>query len=112
MLGDHDTLVELRRQLETVRRRIDETVASLSAARDSVSADDLGENSAVALALGKGDVFHLCVHLEVALAESREGVQKLRLRLNQLSAADPNGWPWAGDQQESFGASGGRDLQN
>ena len=97
MTDDHDTLTELRRQLDVVRRRIDETVAALRDARDAVSADGLEDVPAAAMTEGRGDLFQLCVRLEVALAESRESLEKLTLRLRQLAAHDPLGWPWVPD---------------
>ena len=103
MLDDHDTLTALRQQIEIVRRRIDETVASLAASRDSVSADGLAGVPATAMAGGKGDLFQLCVRLEVALAESRELSGKLTLRLKELAEGDPQGVPWAADHQNPDG---------
>ena len=101
MLGDHDTLEELRRQLEVVRRRVDETVALLAAARDRLSADGLSGTPAAAISEGKGDLFQLCVRLEVALAESRESAEKLTRRLRELGEADPVPWPWMTDANPS-----------
>jgi hypothetical protein len=84
MLDDHDTRTELRRQLDVLHKRIDETVADLAEARGSLSAAGLGAVSVMAMTEGKGDLFQLCVRAEVALAETREAVQQLAHRLRQL----------------------------
>ena len=85
MLDNHDTLEELRRQLEVGRRRVDEPMASLATARGHLDADGLAGTPAAALSEGKGDLFQLCVRLEVALAESRESVE----RLTSIALTDP-----------------------
>lgn len=99
MVDDYDTLMELRRQLEVVRKRIDETVAALADARNSVSPDRLEGVSASAATEGRGDLFQLCVRLEVALAESRESADMLTRRLKQLAADHANDWPWFDEDQ-------------
>lgn len=111
MLDDYETLMELRRQLDVVRRRIDETVAELAEAKGSFSADGLAGVSAAAISAGKGDLFQLCVRLEVALAESRESAEKLAGRLKQLADEDRLNGLWGGppEGRDSLGVA--RDWQ-
>ena len=85
MLNNHDTFLELRRQLEVVRRRTGETIRRLAEAEGGLTADGLEGVAAATWAEGRGDLFQLCVRLEVALAESGEAAGKLTRRLNELS---------------------------
>src|SRR4051794_13045385 len=66
MLDDHDNLLELRRQLQAVCRRVDETVALLGDSRGGLTADGLESVAVETWTLGRGDLFQLCVRLEVA----------------------------------------------
>ena len=111
MLDDYETLTELRRQLEFVRRRIDETVASLDDTKGSLTADRLAGVAAAAMFAGKGDLFQLCVRLEVALAESRETADKLARRLKQLADGEPLGPPWTDFQEGQDSIGGAQDWQ-
>jgi hypothetical protein len=112
MLDNHDTLMELRRQLEQVRRRIDETVALLSESRDGVTADGLEGVATATWVDTKGDLFQLCVRLEVALAESRESVEKLTRRLKELAEGDQQGWPWVADDPAATRSGDRQDWQH
>jgi hypothetical protein len=89
MFDDHDTRLELNRQLAVVRDRIDETVTKLVGLKDGLTAAGLGGVPAASMAEGKGDLFNLCVRLEVALADSVEWAAKLSRRLEQLSGGEP-----------------------
>jgi hypothetical protein len=89
MRNPHDRLSELRRQLELVRRRVDETVVRLRESSPDLTADGLEGVEAGRWAEGRGDLFHLCVRLEVALAESNELADRLKRRLNELSGQCP-----------------------
>jgi hypothetical protein len=99
MSNDQDALAELRRQLGVVRRRIGETVRQLAEAEAGLTADGLEGMEAAAWAEGKGDLFQLCVRLEVALAESTESACKLTRRLRGLTG-DAGGLPWLDGQCE------------
>ena len=102
MPDDYDTQMALRRQLEVVHGRIDDTVAKLVGAKEGLTADGLEGVPAWALAEGKGDLFKLCVRLEVALADSAEWSGKLCERLKQLAEGEPQGfpgWPPVGGDQ-------------
>ena len=61
---------------------------------------------------GRGDLFQLCVRLEVALAESRETCEKLTRRLQQLAENDPRAWPWAPDPPAPSEVSGHHDWRH
>ena len=89
MRSEAEVLTELRRQLKVVRRRIDDTLGRLSDARRHITADGLERAGPEAWAEGKGDVFQLCVRLEVALAESHESADRLTRRLSELAGAPP-----------------------
>src|SRR5215207_3872752 len=91
MLDEYQTLTELRRQLDVVRRRIDQTMARLAEARPVITADGLECVAVAAWAEGRGDLFQLCVRLEVALAESNESANSLVRRLRELAAYGPAG---------------------
>ena len=112
MHDDHDILMELTRQLEVVRRRVDETVACLRASRSALTADGLAGVPAAAVTEGRGDLFQLCVRLEVALAESRETCERLARRLQQLAENDPRAWPWAPDPPAPSDAHGHHDWRH
>ena len=60
------------------------------------------------VAAGKGDVFKLCVRLEVALADSAEWAEKLTGRLRQLAEAESQGWPAMADEVDGGGAGQGQ----
>jgi hypothetical protein len=111
VLDDYDTFMELQRQLAVVRRRIDETVAALADAKGSLSAEGLAGVAAAAMFAGKGDLFQLCVRLEVALAESRETADQLAKRLKQLADGDPLGGPWPDPPDERDPLGGPQDWQ-
>ena len=106
MLDNHDTLSELRRQLEMVRRRVSETVARLAEAEPGLTANGLEGVSTATWAQGKGNLFQLCVRLEVALAESGEAAANLTRRLKDLGGG-PNGGsagrPWVAEQSPTGG---------
>lgn len=110
MLDDHDNLLELRRQLQVVRRRVDETTAALAESHERLTADGLEGVAAETWAQGRGDLFQLCVRLEVALAESRESLEKLTRRLAQLAEGNPQGWPWVAEAPGVHGQ--GREWQH
>ena len=91
MLDDHDRFLELSRQLELVRRRVGETVKRLTEAEPGLTADGLEGLAPTEWADGKGDLFQLCVRLEVALAESNEAPGKLTRRLSLPKKARATG---------------------
>ena len=102
MLNDQDVLAELRRQLGVVRRKLRETVQRLAEAEAGLTTDGLERVEAAMWAEGKGDLFQLCVRLEVALAESTESACKLTRRLRELTG-DAGGLPWLGEQSQPGG---------
>ena len=89
MGGEDDGTVELRRQLEMVRRRVDQAVGRLARARDGLAVTSSVGSETGPLALG--DLHLLCVRLEVALIESAEAAEKLAAELRELPESAPPG---------------------
>ena len=90
MRKEYEALSDLRRQFEVVRRRIDGTVMRLSEAKTDITADGLDGAGPAAWAEGRGDLFQLCVRLEVALAESNETADTLARRLREMAGNGEN----------------------
>lgn len=84
-----DEQAELARQLELVRRRVDGAVVRLSRARAALRLEEPHDAAPAAPAASRGDLFLLCVRLEVALAESAETADKLAASLHGSIDAVP-----------------------
>jgi hypothetical protein len=88
MQSSGNRLPELRRQLHTVRSRIDKTIAEFAKSKSGLTTVGLSHVPAQVLAAEITDILHACVRLEVTLAESVEYAERPGERSRQIARGD------------------------